>query len=145
VFVAWYTFEAARLRKAAHAQLEIMRRTFAAQLEEQRRAAEPIFVWAGGGATQDYVEWEFTNEGGPVSHLTISMQSPTGAPTGVVAMITPDDWLGTSRKGVVTFEGDIDKELRFTIGFRTRIGGVGGFFFLATTHTKPIPTGSGWV
>ena len=43
--------------------------------------------------------------------------------------------------GIVTFDGNVGGEIRFTLGFRTRIGGVGGFFFMTSRETKPILTG----
>lgn len=143
--VAWYTIETTRLRKSAAAQAEVMWRTYELQLEEMQRAAEPIFVWGPGLSTGDEVEWSFRNEGGPIDHITITMQSPTGAQTGIEATIRPQEWLGTSREGAVHFRGKISNQFHFTIGFRTRIGGVGGFFFAASASTKPISTGSGWM
>ncbi len=129
----------------AAAQLEMMRRAHLLQVEEMKRAAEPIFVWGGGSASDKRVRWEFRNEGGSVSHLTVTLPSPTGVPTGIQADIRPKEWLGNSRYGIVTFDGNVGGEIRFTLGFRTRIGGVGGFFFVALRETKPILTGSGWV
>jgi hypothetical protein len=143
--LVWYTIETKRLRTTAAAQFEVMRRTYALQLEEMKRSAEPIFVWGGGSSTDDHVEWKFTNEGGAISNLTVTMRSPTGAQTGVQPAIQPIEWLGTSRQGTVSFDGDVDKQLLFTIGFRTQIGSVGGFFFNASRSIKPLYTGSGWL
>lgn len=143
--VAWYTLETRRLRDSAAGQLEIMWRTHELHVEEMQRAAEPIFVWNVGLTEGDRVEWHFRNEGGAIDHLTITMQSPTGAQTGINATVKPEEWLGSGREGLAVFEGDIHKEFRFTVGFRTRIGGVGGFFFLASAIAKPIYTGCGWV
>lgn len=145
VVLIWYAVETRRLRAAAAAQFHVMQRSLQLQFDEQKRAAEPVFVWGNGSASGDRVEWEFTNEGGPISYLTVTMQSPTGAPLGVVAEIRPAEWLGTSRKAVVTFQGNVMGELRFMVGFRTRIGGVAASFFLATRTQKPIFTGSGEV
>lgn len=142
--VAWYTFETKRLRESAAGQFEIMWRTYNLQLEEMKRSAEPIFVWGAGLDAADSVEWHFRNEGGAIDHITITMQSPTGAPTGVQPSITPEEWLGNSREGVVTFRGNVSSQFRFTIGFRTRLGGVGGFS-LASAAAKPIYAGSGWM
>jgi hypothetical protein len=139
IILALYTMETRRLRRAAGAQFQVMQRTLGLQLQEEKRAAEPVFNWGGGSSNGDHVEWEFTNEGGSISYLTITMQSPSG----VRAEIRPSEWLGTSRKGIVTFDGNVIGQLRFTVGFRTRIGGVAGFFFLASRTTKPTFTGSG--
>lgn len=141
VVLVWYTVETRRLRSAAGAQFYVMQRSLELQVQEQKRAAEPVFNWGGGSASGEHAEWEFINEGGPISYLTITMQSPGG----VRAEIRPKEWLGTSRKGVVIFEGNLAGELRFTIGFRTRIGGVAGFLFSALRTTKPVFTGSGEV
>lgn len=143
--LVWYTIETKRLRTAAAAQFEVMRRTHALQVEETKRAAEPIFVWGNGSSSGDTAEWQFINEGGPISNLTVTMQSPTGAATGIVATIEPTEWLGTSRNGRVKFSGAVRQRFEFTIGFRTRIGGVGGFFFSASNDFRPILTGSGWM
>ncbi len=83
----------------------MMRRAHLLQVEEMKRAAEPIFVWVGGSASDKRVRWEFRNEGGSVSHLTVALQSPTGVPTGIQADIRPKEWLGNSRDGIVTFDG----------------------------------------
>ena len=69
------------------------------QVEDMKRAAEPIFVWGGGSASDKRVRWEFRNEGGSVSHLTVTLPSPTGVPTGIQADIRPKEWLGNSRDG----------------------------------------------
>lgn len=143
VVVLLYTLETKQLRRTAAAQFEVMQRSLQLQFDELKRAAEPIFAWNGGSASGDQIEWKFTNEGGPISYLTITMRSPTGAPTGVQPNISPTEWLGTSREGVVTFNGDVAHELLFTIGFRTRLGSVGGFFFRASPTSKPMFTGSG--
>jgi hypothetical protein len=90
----------------ATAQAQVMQRTLGLQLHEAKLAAEPIFVWGNGSANDDMIEWEFMNEGGPISHLTITIQSPTGAPTGIHAAINPTEWLGTSRRGGVAFRGN---------------------------------------
>jgi hypothetical protein len=145
VVILWYTLETKRLRSTAAAQFQVMQRSLQLQFDELKRAAEPIFVWNGGSASENHVEWQFTNEGGPISYLTITMRSPTGAPTDVQPNISPTEWLGTSRQGMVTLSGDVARELLFTIGFRTRLGSVGGFFFSASRTSKPMFTGSGWV
>ena len=143
--LVWYTIETKRWRGAAAAQFEVMRRTYALQLEEMRRAAEPIFVWGPGLSSGDEAEWQFINEGGPISNVTVTIQSPSGAPTGIEATIEPAEWLGTSREGRVRFRGAVRQQFQFTIGFRTRIGTVGGFFFSASNAVRPINTGSGWL
>lgn len=146
VALMYYTIETRRLRTVATAQVAVMQRTLALQLQEEKVAAQPIFVWGNGSANDDVIEWEFLNEGGPISHLTITIQSPTGAPTGIHGRINPTEWLGTSRKGIVAFKGDTTHEIRFTVGFQTRIGSVAGFFFLISSReAKPIFTGSGEV
>ena len=132
------------MRAVATAQFRVMRETLELQFAEQKRSAEPIFVWNGGAASGDNVEWKFINEGGPISYLTVTMRSPTGAPINVQAEITPTQWLGQSREGWVRFKGDVHRELLFTIGFQTRLGGVGGFFFSASRNSMPVLTGSGW-
>lgn len=127
--VACYTFETMRLRQSAAIQAEVMWRTHKVQLEEMQRAAEPIFVWGPGLASAGGdVKWTFRNEGGPIDHITVRMQSRTGAQTGVKATIRPEEWLGNSRDDMVSFRGEISEQFRFTIGCRTRLGGVGGFF-----------------
>jgi hypothetical protein len=143
--LVWYTIETKRLRVAAAAKFEIMRRTHSLQIEEIKRAAEPIFVWGNGSSNADDAEWEFINEGGPISNLNVTIQSPTGTPTGVQATIQPTEWLGTSRHGRVKFHGAVRQQFQFTIDFRTRIGSVGGFFFSASNTNRPINTGSGWL
>ncbi|HEX7515655.1 MAG TPA: hypothetical protein VF345_00050 [Chthoniobacterales bacterium] len=143
--VVWYTVETRRLRATAAAQFEIMRRTYGIQLEEMKRAAEPIFVWGGGSATENHVEWHFMNEGGPISRLTITIPSETGKDLGIKAEVRPHEWLGNSREGAVMFDGNVGGQFRFHIGFQTRIGGVGAFFFLASSTSKRIYTGSGWM
>lgn len=145
IVVFWYTVETKRLRRTTAAQFQVMQSTLQLQFDELKRAAEPIFIWNGGSSSGDQAQWQFTNEGGPISYLTITMRSPTGAPTGVQPSISPTEWLGTSRQGVVTFNGDVSHQLLFTIGFRTRIGSVGGFFFSASRTSRPMLTGSGWV
>lgn len=145
VALIYYAIETRRLRTAATAQAAVMQRTLDLQLQEGKRAAQPIFVWGGGSANNDVIVREFINEGGPISHLTITIQSPTGTPTGIRAAITPNEWLGTSGKGFVRFSGNTSREIRFTIGFQTRLGSVAGFLFLASRADKPIMTGTGEV
>ena len=146
VALIYYTIETRRLRTVATAQAQVMQHTLGLQLQEAKLAAQPIFVWGPGTANDDVIEWKLINEGGPISHLTITINSPTGAPTGIHATINPTEWLGTSRRGGVTFRGNTAHEIRFTVGFRTRIGGVAGFFFLISSRgAEPIFTGSGEV
>src|SRR6266446_10851637 len=144
IALIYYTIETRRLRTVATAQAQVMQRTLGLQLQEGKLAAQPIFVWGPATANDDVSEYPFINEGGPISHLTIIINSPTGAPTGIHATINPSGWLGTSRKGIVTFKGNTAHEIRFTIGFQTRIGGVAGFFFFISSRgTIPILTRSG--
>ncbi len=140
VVLVWYTLETRRMRTGASAQLDLMHKSFVLAAKRERQAAEPIFIWGGGLATGSTVEWHFINEGGPISHLTATMQTE-----GVRAAVAPDQWLGTSREGVIVFDGNVMGEIRFTIGFQTRLGGVFGFFFVASRGTKPVYTGSGEV
>jgi len=128
----------------AAAQLEMMRRAHLLQVEEMKRAAEPIFVWGGGSASDKRVRWEIRNEGGsaPTSPSRCHHQLECRPES---RRILGKEWLGNSRDGIVTFDGNVGGEIRFTLGFRTRIGGVGGFFFVTSRETKPILTGSGWV
>jgi hypothetical protein len=128
IVVFFYTLETRKMRTVANAQFRIMQETFKLQLEDQQRAAEPIFVWGGGSANMNHVQWEFRDEGGPISNLTISMRSPTGAPVNLQPDITPKEWLGTSREGTVCFDGETTSQLSFMIGFRTRIGAWAPFF-----------------
>jgi hypothetical protein len=65
--------------------------------------------------------------------------------SGIQPNISPTEWLGTSGQGVVTFNGDVARELLFTIGFRTRLGNVGGFFFSVSRTSKPMFAASGSV
>lgn len=101
----------------AAAQLEMMRRAHLLEVEEMKRAAEPIFVWGGGSAGDKRVRWEFRNEGGSVSHLTVTLPSPTGVPAGVQADISPKEWLGNSWDGIVTFDGNVGGEIRSPLAF----------------------------
>jgi hypothetical protein len=144
VALIYYTVETRRLRTVATAQAQVMQRTLGLQLQEAKLAAQPILIWGNGSANEDVIEWEFFNEGGAISHLTIGILSPTGAQTGIDATINPSEWLGTSGKGRVTFSGKTAHEIRFSIGFQTRIGVVAAFFFLIPSRgAKPVSTGSG--
>jgi hypothetical protein len=144
VALIYYTVETRRLRTVATAQTQVMQRTLGLQLQEAKLAAQPIIVWGHGSNNNDVVEWAFLNEGGPISHLTIRIPSPTGAQTGIHAAIGPTEWLGTSREGRVTLRGNTAGEIRFSIGFQTRLGGVGAhFFFIPSRGAAPVFTGSG--
>ena len=142
VVVAFYTLETRKMRAVASAQFNIMQQTLQLQLAEEKRAAEPVFVWGGGSGSPHHLEWQFTNEGGPISHLTITMRSPDGAQTGVEARIRPREWWATHGQGAVTVEGNVASQFEFTIGFQTRLGSVGGFFFSASRESQPALTGS---
>ena len=91
--------------------------------------------WEVGGLLQQHF----------IIPVPAQMRSPTGAAIAVQPKIRPSEWLGTSSSGVVTFDGEVAGQLPFSIGFRTRLGGIGSFFFSASRSSKPLLTGSGWV
>ena len=127
VVIYWYTRETQRLREVSSTQAELLRQqveTMRASLDldiqEQLRASKPFFRWRGGSNNLGVWTRQFYNEGGPMSHLSVS----TGAD--LDAAIRPADLLQSNQQAEVTFasrrsDHTLPKSWEFQIHYRTRL------------------------
>ena len=90
-----------------------------AELQQRQHASRPVFIW-GHGNTPDFVTltWQFRNEGGAVSLL--SVESAEAVP----ATITPHDALPSLHEGFVRLSsraGRLQFPIQFTIYYTTAL------------------------
>lgn len=90
-----------------------------AELQQRQHASRPVFIW-GHSNTPDFVTftWQFRNEGGAVSRLTVESVHA------VTATITPHDALPSSHEGFVRLSsraGTFQFPIEFTIHYNTAL------------------------
>jgi len=90
-----------------------------AELQQRQRTSRPVFIW-GHSNTPDFVTltWQFRNEGGAVSQLTVESADV------VSATITPHDALPSRQEGFVRLSaraGRMQFPIQFAIHYTTSL------------------------